>query len=257
MAIGDNNYSGNGSNNGGSGKLFENTYYSRLRFKNSETKLALAPYFRSGLLYMDLSEMQEGFKYNSVISMALSPTKARLLADEIVKFKEYLNSEEIIPGKAFGVNGGMGDKVSYIGFHASPDKTIFVTIGKIDGNGNIIESRTTSLNKDYHFALEWDNIENMSVSKSYNDNIEIDQIYEMLVDFSRNMSGASAYATLDLGRYDYDRLMKRIDPIYDRLGIERKNSGNGNSNYNRGNSFLDNASSVNSNHVNSIDDLME
>ena len=254
MAIGDNNY-GNGSSNSSS-KLFENTYYSRIRFKNNENKLALSPYFRSGLLYLDLSEMQEGFKYNSVISMALSPTKARLLANEIIKFKEYLNSGEIVPGKAFGVNGGMGDKVSYIGFHSDIEKNIYITIGKIDGSGNIIESRTTSLNKDYHFALEWNNIEEMDVSKSYNDYIELDQIYDMLVEFARSMSGASAYATLDLGRYDYDRLLKKLDPIYDRLGIERKSSSSSN-NYSRGNSFLDNASSVSSNHVNNIDDLME
>ena len=243
MAIGDNNLNnGTGSN---SNKMYENTYYSRLRFKNAENKLSLTPYFKSGLLALDISEQKEGFKYDSIITIFLSPTKARLFAQEIVKFKEYLKSDNIIPGKAFGVNAGMNDKVSYIGLHANEDKVPMITIGKIDGEGNITEQATVTLNKDYHFSLEWENIETMDVAKAYNNNIEIDQLYDLVYDFARNMSGAAAYSTVDLGRFDHARIMKKIDPIYDKLGIERKTYGNS-GNYNRGNSFLDNSRSVSS-----------
>ena len=153
MAIGDNS---NSSNN--NGKLYENTYYSRLKFKSSENKLSLTPYFRSGLLVLELSELKEGFKYDAVINIFLSPTKAKLFAAEIKKFKEYYLAGNIIPGKAFGVNAGMNDKVTYIGFHATTEKHILVTIGKFDGNGNIVEATTIPLNVDYHFALEWSDI---------------------------------------------------------------------------------------------------
>lgn len=243
MAIGDNN------NNNNSGKTYENTYYSRLRIKNADSKLALAPTFRSGLLNLEISELKEGFKYESLIGIFLSPTKARLLANEILKFKKYLNSEEIVPGKAFGVNAGMNDKVSYIGFHANEKRVPLVTIGKIDGSGNITEQVTIELNVDYHFALEWENINTMDVVKAYDNNVEIDQLYELVYDFGRSMSGASAYSTIDLGRFDHSRILRKMDPIYDKLGIERLNSGNGGSNYNRGNSFLDNSKSINSNHT--------
>ena len=249
MAIGD---YGNSNNNGsGNGKLFENTYYSRLRQKTDNLSLAFS--FRSGLLILEISEKKEGFKYDPLINIFLSPTKAKLMAEEIQKFKKYYLEETIIPGKAFGVNAGMNDKVSYIGIHANEERDIFVTIGKIDGEGNITESQTTNLNRDYHFALEWEDITKMKVAKSYNDILELDQIYELCYDFGRHMSGAIAYSVADLTRFDNARILRKMDPIYDKLGIER-NFGNGGSS--RGsNSFLDNSGRVQSNHT-SIDDLM-
>lgn len=250
MAIGNREDQG-GNNN----RLFENTYYSRLRFRNEELKTNLGISFRSGLMIFEISKLQEGngFKYDPVESIYLSPTKARILATELVKFKEYLKSGDIVEGKAFGVNAGMGEKVSYIGFHSNPDKDIIITIGKIDGSGQITNYATTILNKDYHYALEWDNIEAMDLVKNYIDNVELNQIYDLLVDFSKSMSGAYAYAALDMGRYDQRRILNKMNPIYDKLGIERNTDNNG-GNYNRSNSFLDNSRSV-SNHTN-IDDIM-
>lgn len=244
MAIGDfgNNNSGNSNNN----KLFENTYYSRLRMRSSETKLALTPTFNSGLLKLEISEIKEGFKYEKVISISLSPTKARLLAAEIEKFKAYYIEGNIIPGKAYGVNAGMNDKVTYIGFHATTERHILVTIGKFDGNGNIVEATTIPLNVDYHFALEWSDINNMDINKVYNDTLELDQLHDLLEDFGRHMNGAIAYSVADLTRYDNARILGKMDPIYDKLGIERKSS-NGNGNYeSRSNSFLENSGRVNS-----------
>lgn len=254
MAIGDTNNS-----NSGNKKLFENTYYSRLRFKSPDGKLALTPSFRSGLLIFDISELKEaeGFKYDSLISIYLSPTKARLFVEQIKRFKEYYASGEIIPGKAFGVNAGMGDKISFIGIHADADENILITIGKFDDSGNITDNATITLNcKEYHFSLMWDNIDTNDVGKCYNNMIEVNQIEELCTDFARNMSGAIGYAVADLTRFDLARVLGKMDPIYDKLGIERKSYGNGgNSNYNRGNSFLDNSKSVQSTHT-SIDDIM-
>ena len=257
MAIGD-----NGTNNN-NGKMYENTYFSRLRFKNADSKLALGVSFRSGLLILEISELQDqnGFKYEPLQSIFLSPTKARLFADEIRKFKDYLYSGEIIPNKAFGVNAGMNEKVSYIAIHADESKNIYITIGKIDGNGQIIEQATMALNKEYHFALEWDNIQTMELSKVYNDDLEIGQLIDVLDDFARSMNGAIAYSAIDLGRYDLGRVLKKMDPIYDKLGIERKNSGTNGGSYGRSNSFLDNVgrSGSNSNHttIEDVENILE
>ena len=253
MAIGDNT---NSSNN--NGKLYENTYYSRLKFKNSDNKLSLTPYFKSGLLVFELNELKEGFKYDAVINVFLSPTKAKLFAEEIRKFKEYYLAGNIIPGKAYGVNAGMNDKVSFIGIHADTDKNILVTIGKFDGNGTITELCTTSLNIDYHFALEWENIERNDVSKAYNDLLELDQMIELCEDFGRHMNGAIAYSVADLTRFDTARIIKKMDPIFDKLGIERK-VYNSNGSSNRGNSFLENSGRATSNHTSfdNMDDLFE
>lgn len=253
MAIGDygnNNNNSNGNNN----KMYENTYYSRLKFKNANNKLALAFSFRAGLLILEISELQDqnGFKYESLGAIHLSPTKARLLAEEVKKFKNYLNSGNIVPNKAFGVNSGMGEKVSYIGLHSNESRDIFITIGKIDGSGNIIEQVTIPLNKEYHFSLEWDNIQTMELSKSYNDDLELDQLEDILNDFARSMSGAIGYSAIDLGRYDLARVLKKMDPIYDKLGIERRNSD---SSYGGSNNFLNNAGKTSSNSI-SVDDIL-
>lgn len=252
MAIGGdfNNNSGNAQNNG---KLYENTYYSRLKIKNQLGKLQLSISFKSGLLLFTIDEIKEGFKIEPLETIYLSPTKAMILSNEIKKFLHYLNNEEIIEGKAFGVNTGMNEKVSYIGFHATKNKTILITIGKIDGSGNILEQATIDLNKDYHYALEWNDIKSMNVERAMDDSIEIKQISDILDDFARSMNGAYAYAVADLTRYDTARILKKMDPIYDKLGIERK-TGNGYSA--KPNNFLNNLgnkSSV-SNHT-SMDDI--
>lgn len=261
MGIGDNGYS-NGSNNNGNQsqkQYFDPTYYSRFGVKNAQSNLGLSISYRSGLMIFDISEKKEGFKYETLESIHLSPTKAFLLSKEIEAFKEYLKNDTIIPGKAFGVNAGMKEKVSYIGFHAGEDKKIYITIGKFDENGSITEQATIQLNQQYNFSLEWSNINTMEVNKVYNDDVEIDMIYNTVVQFATHMNGALAYSVLDLARYDYNRMLNKIDPIYDKLGIERRGSGNGYSG-GRTNNFLDNASSSNgSNHTSfdSIEGMME
>lgn len=246
MAIGDN---GTANNNG---KLYENTYYSRIKFKSPDSKLCLSVSFRSGLLILDIAELKQDFKYDSIVAIYISPTKARIFADEIKKFIEYYNAGDIVPGKAFGINAGMNDKVSYIGIHANEEKTVLITIGKIDSQGNITESATISLNKEYHFGLEWDNINEMDVSKSYNDMTELNQLYDLMKDFSRSMSGAYGYSAIDIGRFDTARILKKMDPIYDKLGIERRTYNNNGPR----NDFFSNSKNVQSNHT-SIDDMEE
>ena len=123
MAIGGTYNSGN-SSNGDKKQLYENTYYSRIRVKNEDAKLALGFSYRSGLLIAEVSEIKQGFQYEALENIYISPTKALLLTKEIKKFKSYLAEGKIEPNKAFGVTTGMGEKVSYIGFHADKDKNI-------------------------------------------------------------------------------------------------------------------------------------
>ena len=249
MAMGDYGNNGNTSNNNVGG-----TYYSRLKFRNEEQKLNLSVNFRSGLLIFDISAIEDGFKYRSLESIFLSPIKAKQFAEEIRKFREYLNSGNIVPGKAFGVCGGMKEKVSYIGIHANESMNIMVTIGKFDGNGQIVSSSTITLNKEYHYALEWEDINSMNTMvKCFNDNIELDQIYEISLDFGRYMNGSLGYSVADISRYDYKRLDNAFDPLYDKLGIERRQ--NSNRSYGGGsNNFLDNSGRATSNST-SFDDV--
>ena len=249
MAIGSGSY--NNNENNGKRQLYENTYYSRLRVKNDETKLALGFSFNSGLLKVEISEIKEGFKYEPVENIFITPTKALLLTKEIKNYRAYLAEGNIVEGKAFGVTAGMGEKVSYIGFHADKDAHTLITIGKIDGSGNITNSVTIPLNVDYNYAIQWDNINSMELTKNYYDGIELDQIYQLFDDFSKSMNGAFAYSVLDLGKFDIASIKSKMDPIYDKLGIERRTYNN-NRSYGE-NNFLSNAK-ANSNST-SFDDI--
>lgn len=251
MAIGGTYNSGNSSNSDKK-QLYENTYYSRIRVKNEDAKLALGFSYRSGLLIAEVSEIKQGFQYEALENIYISPTKALLLTKEIKKFKSYLAEGKIEPNKAFGVTTGMGEKVSYIGFHADKDKNILITIGKIDGSGNITNAVTIPLNSEYHYAVEWNNIEAMDLEKVYYDTTELDQIELMLSDFARAMTGAFAYSVADLTRFDLAAVKSKMDPIYDKLGIEKRSYGN-NRNYGE-NNFLSNAKSSSSNST-SFDDI--
>lgn len=246
MAIGDFNQNGSNNGNNNNGKLFENTYYSRQKIKNATSKLNLNISFRSGLMIFEISEFN-GSSYNSLQAIHLSPTKATILASEIRNFKNYLESGHIVALRAFGVNAGMNEKISFIGFHVTPDKIIKMTIGKMNGStGEIIEQCTMDLNNDYHFSLEWNNIEDNDVEKCYINSLEIDQIEQICSDFGRHMNGAIAYSVADLTKFDTARVLKKMDPIYDKLGIERRT----NNGYNgaKGSSFLDSRNST-SNHM--------
>ncbi|MBR6289317.1 MAG: hypothetical protein IKR19_08280 [Acholeplasmatales bacterium] len=249
MAIGD-SYSGNSSSNSNN-RLYDNTYYSRLRFRGTDHSLSI--YYRSGLMCLEVYDLEENtYKVLPKCNIFLSPTKANILSHEIKSFKEYLQRDDVKENVAFGVNGGMGEKVSYIGFHTNKNKDINITIGKFDDKGQIIESYTVTLPKDYNYGLEWKDISAMDIEKVYHNGIELEMIHNAITDFGRSMSGASAYSGLDLGRYDTARILRKMDPIYDKLGIERKYTGNGGA---VNNNFLNNASASTSSRSTTIDEM--
>lgn len=235
MSIGDGGF---GGNNQSRGILYDRTFYSRVRIKNGDLSLGFA--FSGGLLNITIDQKVDGFKYDTVQRISLSPTKARLFTYQIKKFREYItNNDVILPGTAFGVNAGMNDKVTYIGISANTDKTPIITIGKFDNTGQILEHQSIIFNTKYHFALDWTNIDSNEVEKCYYDGTELDMFEKVISNFANNMDGAVGYSAFDLGRYEISRILNKMDPIYDKLGIERM----GNRDYGRGNSFLDQASS--------------
>lgn len=233
MAIGD----GNSTTNNNS-KVYEPTYYSRFRLsRNNDMGIAIS--YRSGLMILEINKIDDGFKTTPIEAIHLSPIKANMLAQQIKAFIEYRNGDKVDPGKAFGVNAGMKEKVTFIGFSTDNDRNTYCTIGKFDGSGVIVESAKYTFAREYNYALEWDDIEANSLEKIYKDDVELYMLIKAFEDFSRSASGALGYGTLDLNRYEVNKEYRRIDQIFDKLGIERRSyNGNGGSN-----NFLSNASS--------------
>ena len=74
---------------------------------------------------------------------------------------------------------------------------------------------------------------------------------QALADFARSATGALGYGTLDLNRYESQREARKMDQVFDKLGIERR-SYNGNKG---NNNFLSNASSK-SMSMDDVEDLL-
>ena len=256
MAIGE-NYSNNGSNQNNN-KQNDTTYYSRFKIRSKDSKRSLGISFWAGLLIIDINDVDtaNGFKVTALETIRLSPTKAKILLHEIDAFKAYLDAGVIDPNKAFGVSSGLGNEVPYIGFSATPDKVVVITIGKINNSGNILNSQSFTLdNNEYQYGLEWKNINTMDVESVPCSNIDLDMIVDVLKDFSAHMNGALAYSIADFTRYDNIRMNRRFDAIYDKLGIEKYNGNGGNRGNYQSNNFLSNLSSSNRSTSTTIDNL--
>jgi len=252
----------NSTDNQGTGRRSDYSYYPRLRMREDGAKTSLSFEFRGGLLqFKILNQKSDGFSWDTehpVQVIYLSPTKALLLAKELKAFKEYISTEKKIDeNKAFGVNGGMGEKISFIAFHMGKDNHILIDIGKFDGQGVIVESAQTRLNHDYHYSLEWDNLSEMSITRVFDNNIELNQLIYLLDDFGRYMNGAAAYAQADLTRYDLGRVLGKMDPIYDKLGIERMSGSVGRFKPRANNNFLNNSGTSESKNYDDIQEMFD
>lgn len=245
MSLGDNR----------SNKLYENTYYSRLKFKDYNNKLALGFKFKSGMLVVDVSKEKDGFQYESVIDIYITTTKAKILLKEIERFEEDIEKGIAKVEKGYGINTGMGEIVSILCFHVTKSGGKAVFIGKVDNGGNFTKQVDFNFNCDnFHYGLQWNNIPAMDVSKTYFNDLEFEQFKDVLKQFINNSSGAYGYAVADITRYDHQAIMNKMNPIYDKLGIERYNNAGGGSRPN--NNFMNTPGEASSNHK-SYDDIDE
>lgn len=249
MALGEDR---NGSRGQNSNKLFENTYYSRLSFKNPESKLRLGFQFKSGMMVVNIAKEKDGFQYDSLIDCYITSTKAKILLERIKEFEEDIKSGNINPENGYGINTGMGETVKILALRINNDGSKGITIAKVNNNGNIIESVDYNFNKEYHYGLKWNNISSMSVEKVYYDDMEYELFKDALEQFVNSASGAIAYSVADLTRYDLRSILNKMNPIYDKLGIEVSRGNN----YGKSNDFMNNAPARQSNHKNfeDIDD---
>lgn len=244
MSLGDNR-----SNN----KLYENTYYSRLKFKDYKNKLALGFKFKSGMLVVDVSKEKDGFQYESIVDIYITTTKAKILLNEMHQFEKDIDNGTIKPEKGYGINTGMGEIVSILAFHVTESGGKAVFVAKVDNAGNFTRQIDFNFNCDnFHYGLQWNNIPAMDVNKNYYNDLEFDQFKDVLKQFINNSSGAFGYSVADITRYDHQAIMNKMNPIYDKLGIERYNNSSGG--FRPADNFMNSPKNTNSNHK-SYDDI--
>ena len=226
-------------------KMYDQSFYARQSYKSNDDKMNLSIEYKGGKMLLKLSEVKEGFHYDEKIAIHISPMKANILSKQLMLYKEKLAEEKLKPQEAYGVNAGMGEKITYINFFSPDNKAIAFEIGKFDGNGIKTESYQFQFKDNYHYGLNWKDNSKNDLSKNYYDKEEFSILCNAIADFGRYMNGASAYSVWDLGRYETGRILSKMDPIYDKLGIERRTGGSGS--FNKGtNSFLNNTGGTSS-----------
>jgi hypothetical protein len=207
-------------------KVFDPNCYSRMRIKNRQGYRVDFSY-GSGLLRITVSKETQNYRYDEVGRINLSATKAKML---IVLLEDFINKmkngEPIDPKAAVGVNSGVGDTVNFIGFKVTGNKPEIpehsFIIGKVTQTGVVESTSEFVFETDYDYALQWSNIESMDVERQYFQFQGITNILDVLKEFAASSGGAIGASVWDTGRYEMNRLSKKIDPILDKLGIERR-----------------------------------
>lgn len=184
-----------------------------ISFWNSTLKITISPKKNT-----PNGEIAYDHDNNAVIY--LSHTKARILAEEIIAFKNgKINNVSvdtpkgiisISNGKEFGVN------------------SIFLVIRTFDTENNKVSSSYAyEFRKGYHYGIRNFNEENLSdFEKVYYDELELDQFLTLLTEYYKAMTGAVAFTVIDQFKYNNSRVQTKLDSIAMKLGIEWNGGGN-------------------------------
>lgn len=233
--------------------IYERNYSSRLAFRDYQHNSGKMMNFnyKSGMLIISIDKIKEGgFETETIVDSWITVTKAKLLLEAIEAFK---NEKTHTPDAGYGISTGMGETQRAFIIHGTADGKPAVTIGKYNGsNGSWIIKDTFEFNdSDFHFFLNWTDISKNGAAPIYDNSIEFDMLENTVRNFANSMDGAAAYAAVDMLKVDFRAVLNKMDPIYDKLGIERFSKSR--TSNNNGNFFGNNGGS--SEHK-SIEDVM-
>lgn len=243
-------------------------YYSRAKIKDADNEsngLELTFNFKNGMLVPVIQRMKgnDTIEYETLAEINITQTKALVLQNSMAYVEDQYHhwkdggSKGSFQCEGAGITAGMKEVVSFLAlpFDAAEGHFTGVTIGKVDGSGNYLETYEIKFRKDYHYGIIWTDMASNAFEKNYTNDVDENTFRRVISDFAHYMNGVAGYATLDLGRYDKKRILGKMDPIYDKLGIERlNNNGSGRGSYN-GNNYY-NSGSTGTSTPRSFDDYM-
>jgi len=222
MGLGDFKGSNDKSNNGNG--IYERKYSSRLTIRgyqpqNSGKQLNFS--YKSGMLVISIERIKEGgFEPEVIADSYITVTKAKLLVDAIETFKKE-KTHSLTAG--YGISTGMSEIQRALILHGSSNGTPAITIGKYNGQtGEWVAKDTFEFNdQDFHFFLNWTDKDSNKATPIYNNNVEFDLFENTIRNFANTMDGAAAYAAVDMLKIDFKAVLNKLNPVYDKLGIER------------------------------------
>ena len=202
-------------------KSNEDSYNSRLTLYSPDGNKYLKFKFWAGKIAISINvgeNTQQGFRYNEVIAAFLTPMKAKMAAEEL---REFIADEKHVP---VGIVTSTGDPTTCLTFIREKDGSITVDIRKVDGSGKTTANDAFTIQKDYHYAVNYKNFEKLDFTKKFYNDLEIKAIIDLFDNFYMACNGANAYSVLDMSRFNYSRLRSNTEAIMDKLGIQRASS---------------------------------
>lgn len=239
MALGDNNYSGNGKP-----KYREIETYSGYNLSNVEgvdpSALSFS-YFRE-LLKVTISPKLQNpsenklWDHENAASVYLTHTKARMLAKEI---------DEVLAGNKFngGVNTGSDGLITFSDGKEVGSNFYCLIIRKIDQSGTVLSTYVYEFKQGYHYSIYNFNSSDSSHEKAYYDMLEIEQLKDLLEQYYEAMTNAIAYTVVNQMRFDMSRINTKLVDIAEANGITYNNNNSSSRGGNRGSFFNGNNNS--------------
>lgn len=241
--------SGRGNNNN-SNKVYDKTYYSRLNFKDytHNSKIRLGIQFRTGMLVLDMSTEKNEFEFESVEQIFITGTKAKILLAMMERYEKDIAAGTFDPANGYGINTGMGNTQTILILGLNDKNEKIITIAKVNQDGGVEKSHTYTFNTEFHYGLSWNNVSAMDFERIYPEDVEYQMLKNTVESFANNSNGVIAYTVADIARYDHVTILNKMNPIFDKLGIERPTGGNNNSRGNSGGGFFNNGGNRSSDH---------
>lgn len=248
MAMGSQYQSNNNQNKQG---LFEPSYYPRLRVKNVEDSLVLAHTFWKGSLKLSITDMSKN-PPEEIAYIHLSPTKAHIFAGFVKTIIDHPKVNE-----TYGVSTGSGETAGLLVIGRNAGRP-FIFMARVNPDGTYNGEQKFVFNKDYHYGLKITDLNSLSFNKSFDNDIELLMLYDLLIDFARSSNGAYAFAVHDVARYESAKIFNMVKGIAEKVGSYTGNNKGYNNGGNSQNSYFnksDSSSSSNKTETGSIDDL--
>jgi hypothetical protein len=230
------------SNNGK--EKFSPTVYSDYKMSNIEgvDPSNLSFTYWKGMLKIAIAPMKKGttgdnisFDHDNAISVYITHTKARILAEEIRLFMKDPHLYNNV-----GINTGSNGLITISNGKELGIDTPCLIIRKVSEVGNVEASYAYQFKTDYHFGIRNFDENKMGYDKQYYNQIEIDQFITLLEQYYTAMCGALAYSVVDSMQPGMARVTNKIESVMSKLGIDLNNNGySGKSNtsfFNKGNS---------------------
>lgn len=249
-----------GNYNNSKQKYQDPTVYSGYRFSNPTSKVdatSISCSFWRKSLKISIAPKKKSnddtiaWDYDNAISIYITHTKARILAEEIKKFIKEPDKYNNV-----GVNSGSGVIVVANGSKYGTTNPVII-ISKIDNETGKTESNIAyETNSDnYHYGLENFDDEKFTFSKTYYNNLELEQLVTLLTQYYISMCGALAYSVVDEMKYTDNKMTNMLKGIAENLGVD---TGYKKNNYNSSNSIFNKDNKDNNNNPysqSSIDDI--